>query len=147
MEESGGLLSIRSQSQTQLKLLSSSSSSSSSKKRKGFPGGASGKEPAYESKRRKRPGFDPWVGKTPAGGHGNSLQYSCLENPHGQRSLAGYSPWDCKELDMTEAPQHETRAGKWKSTSRSNPPLMTSFPDKPGQLVISTITSFYNSGN
>ena len=26
-------------------------------------------------------------------GHGNPLQYSCLENPHGQRSLAGYSPW------------------------------------------------------
>ena len=30
------------------------------------------------------------------------LQYSCLENPHGQRSLAGYSPWGCKESDMTE---------------------------------------------
>ena len=28
----------------------------------------------------------------PEGGHGNPLQYSCLENPHGQRSLAGYSP-------------------------------------------------------
>ena len=30
------------------------------------------------------------------------LQYSCLKNPHGQRSLAGYSPWGCKELDMTK---------------------------------------------
>ena len=30
---------------------------------------------------------------------GNPLQYSCLENPHGQRSLVGYSPWGCKELD------------------------------------------------
>ena len=29
----------------------------------------------------------------PGGGHGNSLQYSCLENPHGQRSLTCYSPW------------------------------------------------------
>ena len=29
------------------------------------------------------------------------LQYSCLENPHGQRSLAGYSPWGRKESDMT----------------------------------------------
>ena len=28
--------------------------------------------------------------------------YSCLENPHGQRSLVGYSPWDCKESDTTE---------------------------------------------
>ena len=35
-------------------------------------------------------------------GHDNPLQYSCLENPHEQRSLAGYSPWDLKELDMTE---------------------------------------------
>ena len=33
---------------------------------------------------------------------GNPLQYSCLENPHGQRSLAGYSPWGRKESDTTE---------------------------------------------
>ena len=37
------------------------------------------------------------------GGHGNLLQYSCLENPHGQRSLVGYSPKSRKESDMTEA--------------------------------------------
>ena len=36
------------------------------------------------------------------GGHGNPLQDSCLEHPHGQRSLVGYSSWGCKELDMTE---------------------------------------------
>ena len=30
------------------------------------------------------------------------LQYYCLENPHGQRSLAGYSPWDHKESETTE---------------------------------------------
>ena len=30
------------------------------------------------------------------------LQYSWLENPHGHRSLVGYSPWGCKELNMTE---------------------------------------------
>ena len=40
--------------------------------------------------------------KSPGGRHGNPLQDSCLENPHGQRSLAGYSPWDHKELDTTE---------------------------------------------
>ena len=33
---------------------------------------------------------------------GNPLEYSCLENPHGQRSPAGYGPWGLKELDMTE---------------------------------------------
>jgi len=30
--------------------------------------------------------------RSPGGGHGTPLQYSCLENPHGQRSLVGYSP-------------------------------------------------------
>ena len=47
-------------------------------------------------------GSIPGLGRSPGGGHGNLLQYSCLENPHGQRSLAGYSPWGCKELDATE---------------------------------------------
>jgi len=39
------------------------------------------------------PGSSPGLGRSSAGGHGNPLQYSCLENPHGQRSLEGYSPW------------------------------------------------------
>ena len=39
---------------------------------------------------------------SPGGGHGNPLQYSCLENAHGQSSLVGYSPWRCKEQDITE---------------------------------------------
>ena len=42
------------------------------------------------------------LGRSPGGGHGNPLQYSCLENPHGQKSLAGYSPQGRKELDMIE---------------------------------------------
>ena len=45
----------------------------------------------------------PGLGRSPGGGHGNPLQYSCLENLHGQRSLAGYSPWGRRESDMTEA--------------------------------------------
>ena len=40
--------------------------------------------------------------RPPGEEHDNPLQYSCLENPHGQRSLAGYSPWAPKELDTTE---------------------------------------------
>ena len=42
------------------------------------------------------------LGRSPGGGHGNPLQCSCLENPPGQRSLAGYSPWGHKESDTTE---------------------------------------------
>ena len=44
-------------------------------------GSASGKESTCQHKRRKRPGFDPWLGRSPGGEHGNPLQYSCLENP------------------------------------------------------------------
>ena len=40
------------------------------------------------------------LGRSPGGGHGNPLQYSCLENPHGQ-SLS-MRPRGRKELDMTE---------------------------------------------
>ena len=47
-------------------------------------------------------GLIPGSGRSPGGGHGNPLQYSCLEIPHGQRSLAGYSPWGRKESDKTE---------------------------------------------
>ena len=82
-----------------------------------------------------------WIsgsGRSAGGGHGNSLQNSCLENPmdrgdwhatvygvarvghdlvtkpppptpvflpgesHGQRNLAGYSPWGCKEWDIAK---------------------------------------------
>ena len=44
----------------------------------------------------------PGLGRSPGGGHGSPLQYSCLETPHGQRSLVGYSPWDCKGSDTAE---------------------------------------------
>ena len=47
-------------------------------------------------------GSIPGSGRCPGGEHGNPLQYSCLENPHGQRSLVGYSPQGCKESDTSE---------------------------------------------
>ena len=65
----------------------------------GFPGGSNGKESACSVGDL---GSIPGLGRSPGGGHGNPLQYSCLENPHGQRSLAGCSPWGHKELHMTE---------------------------------------------
>ena len=48
-------------------------------------------------------GSIPVLGKPPGEGHGNPLQYSCWDN---QRSLAGYSPWGCKESDSTEDTLH-----------------------------------------
>ena len=64
-----------------------------------FPGGLDGKESACNAGDLS---LIPGLGRFPGGGHGNPLQYSCLENPRGQRSLAGYSLWGHKELDMTE---------------------------------------------
>ena len=60
----------------------------------GFPGGSDGKESAGSVGDL---GSIPGSGRSPGGGHGNPLQYSCLENPHGQRSLAGYSTLGVKE--------------------------------------------------
>ena len=48
----------------------------------------------------------PGLGRCPGGGHGNPLQGSCLENLHGQRSLAGYRPHVHKESDTTEVTEH-----------------------------------------
>ena len=61
-----------------------------------FPGGSVGKEPACSEEDL---GLIPGLGRSP--GRGNLFRYSCLENPHGQKSLEGYSPWGHKELGTT----------------------------------------------
>jgi len=65
----------------------------------GFPGGSDGNESNCNVGDL---GLIPELGRSSGRGHGNPLQYSWLENPHGQRSLPGYSPWGHKELDTTE---------------------------------------------
>ena len=64
-----------------------------------LPGGSDGNQSACNVGDL---GLIPGLGRSPGGGHGNLLQHSCLENPHGQRSLVGYSPWGCKQSDTTE---------------------------------------------
>ena len=44
-------------------------------------------------------GLIPGLGRSSGEVNGNPLQYSCLENPHGQKTLAGYNPWGRKESD------------------------------------------------
>ena len=51
------------------------------------------KNPRANAGDRRDVGSIPGSGKAPGRGHGNPLQCSCLENTHGQRSLAGYSLW------------------------------------------------------
>ena len=74
----------------------------------GFPGGSDGKESTCNAEDL---GLILMSGRSP-GGQGNPLQNSCLENPHGQRSLEGYTPWGCKELDTTERPTHFVNFGQ-----------------------------------
>ena len=99
----------------------------------GFLGGTDNKESAYNVGDL---GSIPGFGRSPGGGHDNPLQYSCFENPHGQRSLenprgqrslenprgqrslVGYSPWGHKESDKTErlsiAQYRKEEYGIWK---------------------------------
>ena len=72
-----------------------------------FPVGSDGKESTCSAGDL---GSIPGLGGFPGRGHGHPLQYSCLENPHGQRSLVGYSPWGRKELATT----------KWLSTAQDS---------------------------
>ena len=65
----------------------------------GNPGSSTGKETTCNA---WDPNSIPGWGRSPGGDHGNPPRYSCLENPHGHRSLAGCSPRSVKELDMPE---------------------------------------------
>ena len=65
----------------------------------GFSGSSAGNESACNA---GDPGSIPGLGSFPGEGIGYPLQYSCLDNPHGQGSLVGYSLWGRKELDITE---------------------------------------------
>ena len=70
----------------------------------GFLGCSAGNESACDA---GDPGLIPGLGSSPGEGNGNSLQYTCLENPCGQKSLAGYSPCGHRESDTTET-NHST---------------------------------------
>ena len=73
----------------------------------GFPGGSVGKEPDLNAGDARDTGSIPGSGRSPGGGHGNPLQYSCLENPmdRGAWQLQSISQ---KESDTTEATERST---------------------------------------
>ena len=82
------------------------------------PGGSDGKESTCNLEEL---GSIPGLVQFSRGGYGNPLQYSCLEIPHGQRSLTGYSPWGLKELDITE-----------RQSAAQNPRLVENLPANAG---------------
>ena len=65
----------------------------------GFLGNSDGKESTYNA---EDPGLIPGSGRSPGEGIGYPLQYSCLGESYGQRSLEGYSPQGRKKLDTTK---------------------------------------------
>ena len=64
-----------------------------------IPGGSDGKSICLQL---RRPGFDPWVGKIPWRRKWQPTPVLLPWKSHGRRSLVGYSPWGCKESDMTK---------------------------------------------
>ena len=76
----------------------------------GFPGGSNSKEFSCNA-------GDlcsiPGSGRSPGGGHGNPLQYSCLENPM-DRGTWWVAVHRVTELDMTEATKHAKGPGRWR---------------------------------
>ena len=84
----------------------------------------SGKESTWQSRRLGRCGFDPWVGRSPGGGNGNPLQYSCLKTPRTEEP-AELPSKGCKELDMTEQLSMRAYRHNWGScvaSSHRKPP-------------------------
>ena len=82
----------------------------------GFPGGASGKESTWQ----RDAGSILVSARCPGGGNGNLLQNSCLEKPHGQGSLAGYStrgPQSAGHTELTEHTHTRFQIKRWKGNS------------------------------
>ena len=80
---------------------------------RGFPVGLVGKESACKAEDAGDACSIPELGRSPAGGPGNPLQYSCLKN--GQRKLAGYSPWGLQKVGHYWS--------NWASTTQAKLPL------------------------
>ena len=99
--------------ETRLKQLSSSSSSNWSLC---WPGGSDSKESTCNIRDL---GSVPGLRRFPGEGNSYPLQYSGLENCCGQRSLEGYSPWDCKEKDLTAWPSTQPKPRKTEKKNKT----------------------------
>ena len=85
-----------------------------------FPGGKVLSK--CQRRRCRRHRFHPWAGKTPWRRKWQPIPVFLYEKPHEQRSLAGYSPWSCKELGMTRT---ALQSYIWRKTVRNEGPCYT----------------------
>ena len=90
---------------------------------KDFPGSPGDKEPTCQCRRRKRPGFHPWVGKIPWRRGWQPTSVLLPGESHGQRSLLGCRPRGRKDSDVTGATRHAGTSGE------RTPGWPTSYPD------------------
>ena len=108
-------------------------------------GGSGGKESACNAEDL---GSILGLGRSPGGGHGNPLQYSCLENLQGQRSLAGYNPWGCKESDTRAQWEPHCLSGKAKRGTpkvyQSGLRLLRGIGDLKGQISVPVCIRYQN---
>ena len=80
------------------------------------PCGSAGKGSACQCRRLKRCWFDPWVRKIPWSRKWQPAPVFFPGKFHGQRSLVGYRPWGCKELEVTDCTCIHTQAWlSWRS--------------------------------
>ena len=71
-----------------------------------FPDGSAGKESACSAGITGNAGSIPELGRFPGGGHGNSLQHFCLEDPMDRGAWRAAVRGVTKAADSTEAPEH-----------------------------------------
>ena len=98
-------------------------------------GGTSSQESTCQSRRCKRCGFDPWVGKILLS---RKWQPTLIFFPgrfHGWRSLLGYSPWSCKDSDMTECAYTVTQSWSIHSQIKNTPRRVWDHTPKPSLLI------------
>ena len=93
----------------------------------GFPDGSAVKNPPAKAGDASS---IPGSGRSPGEENGNPLQCSCLGNPHGQRSLAGYGPQGHKESNTTE-PLSTQAHGVGVCTRQHHGPIVTADPASP----------------
>ena len=83
----------------------------------GFPAGSDGKESTCNVGDL---GSIPGLGRSHGGGTGNPLLYSCLENPHGQRSRVGIQSRGSQRVghDWVTSTSRQVSNGDWESSSQ-----------------------------
>ena len=102
---------------------------------KGFPRSSAGKESAWGAGDTGDVGSIPGSGRSPGEGHGNLLQYSCLKQPHGQRSWEGY---------IQRVTKSQTWMNDWTHTSDTHTWSKTETWMKPNTLHLALLFPFCN---